>query len=62
MAEKKDPTVTSKSGEPTEGAHEAPPIHEADDYAGDRKYVDMPDADKPAPETVAQYEVLPEDK
>lgn len=56
----KDPTVTSGKVEATEGAHPAPPIHEAADYAGDREYVDAPD--KPAPEAVAQHEVVPGDK
>lgn len=60
---KKDPTVTSEAtAESTGGAHPARPINEADDYAGDRKYVDMPEDMKPAPETVAQLEVLPEDE
>ncbi len=53
--EKRDPTVKSSTTTPDAEV----PIHQADDYAGNRQYVDMPDEDKPAPETVAQYEVTP---
>lgn len=38
----------------------APPSSQADDYAGDKQYVENPD--KPGPDSVAQLEVLPEDK
>lgn len=62
MAEKKDPTVTSSQGEPAEGAHPARPIDEAADSATDRVYRDLPDDEKPAPSTVAQLEVRPEEQ
>jgi hypothetical protein len=62
--QKKDPTVTSQQS-PTqvEGGqpHPARPINEADDYAGDVKYEDMPDDEKPAPESVVQRELMPHD-
>lgn len=61
MAKKDDPTVSSDSAASNDsGAHPARPVQEADDYAGNKEYRDNPD--KPAPDSVAQVEVLPEDK
>jgi hypothetical protein len=52
---KKDPTVSSNStAEPTAGVHEARPVEQADDYAGNKSYSDNPD--KPSPDAVAQVE------
>jgi hypothetical protein len=56
--EKKDPTVTSKSAEPSPGAHPALPVEQADDAAVNKKYADNPD--KPDPSTIAQIEVTDE--
>lgn len=49
------PTKKTDSGNTT-----APPSEQASDYAGDKQYKDNPD--KPSPDSVAQVEVLPEDK
>lgn len=52
MADKKtDPTIKTTG---------APEVSGAADAAADKKYADNPD--KPDPTTVAQVEVLPEDK
>lgn len=63
MAQTKDPTVKSARSAPSDaldGVHPARPISEADDAAVNKSYKDNPD--KPDPSTVAQVEVLPEDK
>jgi hypothetical protein len=58
---KSDPTVTSeRTAESSAGWHPARPVEEADDWAGSKKYKEMPG--KPDPSTVAQVEVLPEDE
>ena len=58
----KDPTIKSDGpeGDALEGTHPAVPVHEGDDYVGDKQYKDNPD--KESPDSVAQVEVLPEDK
>jgi hypothetical protein len=53
--------VTSQ-GDTSSDASGAPPINKADDHAGTFEYRDLPDSEKPAPETVAQEQVLPSDK
>lgn len=55
MATSKD--APAKKGASTDNV--APPSHEASDWAGNKEYKDNPD--KPAPDSVAQVEVLPED-
>lgn len=55
MAESK-----SKKDAAPEGAHPALPVEEASDAAVNKEFKDMPD--KPAPSSVAQVEILPEDK
>jgi hypothetical protein len=57
-AKKDDPTMTSTKSD--EGVHRAPAIEDAADSASEKKYADNPD--KPGPSSVAQVEVLPEDK
>lgn len=54
---KKDPTVSSDSADVS-----APPTHQADDYAGNKKYADAPADLKPGPDSVVQVEVTEDDK
>lgn len=62
MAEKKDPTVTSKSAasDAAAGAHPARPIDEADHSVAalEGSYRDNPD--KPAKSSIAQVQDVPE--
>ena len=58
--DKNDPTVDSKVSQSDSGAHPARPVEEAADAGVNKQYADNPD--KPAPSSVAQVEVLPEDK
>jgi len=60
LAEKYDPTVTSSKAAPADSKNVAPPIEQADDAAVSKKYAE--NTDKPDPSTVAQVEVLPDDK
>ena len=53
MAGKKDQDTVVKTADTA-----APPLEQADDYAGNREYADNPD--KPSPDTVAQIEIVPE--
>lgn len=60
MAKQTQPSRPQGSTDPQDA--EAPAINKADDHAGTFKYRDLPDSEKPAPETVAQEQVLPQDK
>jgi len=59
MATKKnDPTISSDAtAAAAEGTHPAVPVSEGADFAGDKKYADMPADQKDDPSTVAQIEV-----
>jgi hypothetical protein len=61
---KNDPTVASDSTAPEfpEGTHPARPASEVTDSATNLAYRDLPDERKPDPSTIAQEQVLPEDK
>lgn len=68
MAEKKspekDPTISTGSvqeGYP-DGTHPLHPLAEQHYAAANKEYRDMPDDEKPDPSSVAQVEVLPDDK
>lgn len=56
--------VSSRSllGEPAGGAHEIRPLSEQDWAAQNLEYRVMPDEFKPDPSTVAEVQILPEDK
>ena len=45
-----------------EGWHEIRPLAEQDWAAVNLEYRDMPDSEKPDPSTVAEIQILPEDK
>jgi hypothetical protein len=63
MAQKKDdPTVTSVGPEYPEGTHAARQASEVTTSAAKLEYRDLPADRKPDPSTIAQEQVLPEDK
>lgn len=55
MADKSSSTRRKDSADTT-----APPSEQASDYAGDKEYRDNPD--KPSPDSVAQVEIVPEER
>lgn len=75
MAEKK-PTAADEPQDPTirqpprvrmsdngeDDVHAAPPVSEADDGPGGQTIEDLPDDEKPDPTTIAQREVLPDER
>lgn len=50
------------SGKPAEGSHPIRPLSEQDWAAENLEYREMPDRLKPDPSTVAEIQILPEDK
>ena len=52
--------TSDSTAKASSGAHPAVPVEQGADWAGDKQYAENPD--KPDPSTIAQVEILPEDK